>query len=112
MPFNLDPSNPPLPEHLPVVHAVETWLRHLAPPGRLPEVIDLDFPLYDAFPKDGYGLSRMQARMEVALLDRLVRRDAAYNRSRGRITYLQIRGAKPNGAPAVNTARDLINVCC
>lgn len=112
MAFNLDPDNPPLPQHVPVIDAVERWLRHLAPRGRLPGVIDLDWPLYKAFPGGGYGLRRTQARLEVGVLDRLVRVDARYQRPSGRITYLQIRGAKPNGAPAVNTARELINVCC
>lgn len=112
MPFNLDPHNPPKPEHLIVIDAVEKWLRFLAPVGRLPETIDLDRPLYKAFPKDGYGMSRMQANQEVRVLDRLVRKDAGYARLSGRITYPQIRGTKKNGDPAVDTARQLIDVCC
>lgn len=112
MSFNLDPHSPPKPEHVPVIDAVEKWLRFLAPVGRLPDVIDLDRLLYKAFPKDGYGMNRMQARLEVRVLDRLVRRDAGYVRPSGRITYLQIRGTKNNGDPAVDTARQLIDVCC
>lgn len=112
MPFNLDPHNMPLPHHLPVIDAVERWLRFLDTRAMLPQTIDLDRSLFASVSKGGYGIDRRKVRSHIARLDHEVRTVAGFHRPSGTITYLQVRGALPNGTPAVNSARDLISVCC